>query len=68
MLLDHRGKHVDALLAILWSTQSAAAPWNFFPDKNPKLIAEIEHDTRLLIMTEADEIRPHRLDQPHLFA
>src|SRR6185312_11014713 len=50
------------------AADAAAAPRRFLPHQQAKLVAEIEHETVLLIVREADEVRAHRLDELHLFA
>ena len=68
VLVDHVGEHEARLVLPFFVAYAGAAPRRFFPNQNAKLVAEIEHQFRLLIMAEADEVRAHRLDQLHLGA
>ncbi len=64
MLVDHVPEHVAALLLVAFAGHAATAPGNLLPDQQPQLIAQIEHQRRLLIMAQAHKICAHFLDQP----
>ena len=68
VLVDHVAEHAPRLLLVALATHAAAAPRDLFPNQQAQLIALIEHDARLLVMRETDEIRAHLLDHRHLFA
>src|SRR5260370_20538120 len=51
-----------------FTPDSTAAPGELFPNHQAKLITEVEHNARLLVVAEAKEIRSHIFDHLHFFA
>ena len=68
MLIDHRRQLVLRHLLPRSVADAAAAPRQLLPHQQPKLIAQLEHQPRLLIVREPDEVRAHLLNHLHLFA
>src|SRR5215472_1140772 len=66
VLVDHVAQHSRGLLFPPVISSSGAAPGDLLPHQQPELIALLEHDSRLLVVTETYKVRAHFFDQPHL--
>ena len=62
MLVNEVAQHVPALLPVPFAPQTAPAPGNFLPDQQAQLVAQIQHQRCLLVVSQPHEIRPHVLD------
>ena len=68
MLPDHVLQHAMGLRLIGIAAHAPSAPGNLFPHQQPQRVAELQHEVRLLIVSEADEVGTHLLDLLHLAA
>ncbi len=68
VLVDHVGEHERASVLPFFVAHAGAAPRRLLPHQQAEFVAEIQHQPRLLIVAEADEVRAHRLHQFHLGA
>ena len=68
VLSNHIGHHAVSLIFITFATYSAPTPGNFFPNQNSQTIAEIQANTRLLVMPQTDKICSHVFYHNHFFA
>ena len=62
MLLDEGLQHIAALLLVTVATDAATTPRNLFPHQETQLVAQLQHQWSLLVMTQTYEIRAHILD------
>jgi len=66
VLVDHVSEHVLRVLLKCFAPNAGAAPRNFFPNHETKLIAQLKHQPVLLIVGETDEVCAHLANQLHL--
>ena len=65
MLIDHVFQHSTSLLLVDLSPNAATAPRNLLPNQNAQSITCVEHNPRLLIMSQADEVDAHLFHHFH---
>ena len=68
MLVDHVAQHAMSLLLPRIVADSTSAPEYLFPNHNAELVAEIENDSRLLIVRQPNEVRANVFDHLHFFS
>src|ERR1700679_3067432 len=68
VLVDHVSEHVFRILLKRVAPNPGSAPRSLLPDQEAKLIAQVEHQSILLVMAEADKVCPHLADEAHFFA
>ncbi len=66
VLGDHVAEHAASHLFEGVVADSGAAPGDLLPNEDAETVAELEHAARLLVVSKADEVRAHILDELHL--